>query len=88
MSCAVHSQAGEARRELLEHDLGLQPRERGAEAEVDAVAEREVFVGVLAVQVDRVGVVEDGVVAVRRAQQQEQVGVFRAGRCRRRAPGT
>ena len=71
-----HSQVREALGEFFEDDLGLEPRERGAEAEVDAVAEREVLVGVGAVEVDRVGVAEDGLVTVRGPEQEQQVRVL------------
>src|SRR5262249_11113829 len=41
-------QPGEAPRELLERQRGFEPPERGADAEVDAAAERERAAGVLA----------------------------------------
>ena len=54
-----------AAEELADRDLGLQPRERGAEAVVDALAVADVLV-VRAFEVESVGVLEPFRVAVRR----------------------
>ena len=54
----------EARQQLAEERFELHPREVRAEAEVDADAEREVLVGVLAVDVEAERIREDAVVAV------------------------
>src|SRR5690349_8854397 len=55
----VHEpQAGQRRRELLQHDAGLQPRQRGAEAVVRAVAEREVLGGLAPPDVEALGIGE------------------------------
>jgi len=51
-------QVGQPLRQKLERDAGLQPGKRRPEAEVDAVAERYVFAGVLAADVQGVGVFE------------------------------
>ncbi len=59
------SHVGEALQHLVERDPALEPGQRGAEAEVDAVAEREVVVD-LAVDVEAVAVGELAVVAVAR----------------------
>src|SRR5215213_11172940 len=59
-------EVGQPLREQLECDAGLQPGERRAEAEVDAVAESYVLVRVLAADVERIRVLEDAVVAVGR----------------------
>ena len=56
---------GEALQHLVERDPSLEPRERGAEAEVEAVAEAQVMVD-RAVDVEAVAVGEVPVVAVRR----------------------
>src|SRR5262245_3265138 len=58
--------------ELLEGDARLEAGERGAEAEVHAAAEGEVLARVAA-QVEAVGVREDALVAVRRADQQQHL---------------
>ena len=57
--------------ELLERDAGLEPGDGVAEAVVDAVAERVVRPGALAGDVEPVGVVEDGLVVVRRPEQHQ-----------------
>ena len=55
---------------LVECDAALEPRERRAEAEVDAVAEGEVMID-LAVDVEAVGIGEFALVAIRRAVEQQ-----------------
>ena len=66
---------GSAAVELLQHDTGLQPRERGAEAVVRAVAEREVLAGFAPSDVEAVGVGEHLGIAVGGADGDEHVGV-------------
>src|SRR5215204_5732441 len=53
-------EVGQPLREPLECDAGLQPGERRAEAEVDAVAERYVLVRVLAADVERIRDLDPG----------------------------
>src|ERR1700756_2887050 len=64
--------------ELTDRDLDLQPRERTAEADVDALAEAEVLV-VGALEVQLVGVLEPLWVTVRRAVGQEDRRALRDG---------
>ena len=59
---------GEPLQHLFERDAALEPGQRGAEAEVDAVAEREVLAD-LAVDVEPVAVGVAPVVAVRRRRR-------------------
>ena len=62
----------EAPRELLERERGFEAAERGADAEVDAAAERERAAGVRALGVERVRVGEDvGVAAGGREPEEE-----------------
>ena len=58
------AQAGVAGEDVGEGDLGLEPGERGAEAVVDAVAERDVPGSVRTADVEPVGVGEDTGIAV------------------------
>src|SRR5262245_9739841 len=60
----------EAREEPSQGERHLGPRERGAGAEMDAVAERAVRVRVPA-EVESLGIVEDGGIAVRRGEAGE-----------------
>src|SRR5215212_10452377 len=61
---ALHQpQAREAPRQLLERELRLELAERRPDAEVDALAEREVALRVRAAQVEHVGLREHGRVA-------------------------
>src|SRR4029450_6656237 len=69
---------GESLQDLLERHATLQARERGAEAEVDSVSERE-GLAVRAVDVERVAVREPSVVAVGRADEHEDRGALRNG---------
>jgi len=62
--------AREQREELSQRNCCLQPGERGAEAEVDAVAERQVAM-IVAAHIEAVGVGEHCLVAVGRAEQQQ-----------------
>src|SRR4051794_18832092 len=61
---------GEALQHLVECDPSFESRQRGAEAEVDAVPEGEVMVD-LAVDVEGVAVVEPAVIAVRGAVEEQ-----------------
>src|SRR6516162_2857004 len=67
--------------ELAHRDLHLQPRQRTAETEVDAVALAEVLV-VRALEVDFVGVREPVRVAVARGVHQDDRRALRDGRLR------
>ena len=69
---------GDPPQQLLEHHADLEARERRAEAEVRPEPERDVVV-VLAEHVERVRLVEHGLVAVRRAVHQQDL-VARADR--------
>src|SRR6478609_9692907 len=60
---------GEALQDLVERDPPFEAGQRGAEAEVDAVPEREVVID-LAMDVERVAVVEPAVVAVGRSVEE------------------
>ena len=66
--------AGDARQQLAQRDLRLEPRQRRADAVVDAHAEGDVAV-VPAIEEELVGPREDGLVAVGRAQEDEEPGV-------------
>ena len=79
---------GEALQHLVERDPAFEARERGAEAEVDAVPEREVLAD-LAVDVEAVGVVEAALVAVRRRRRgtASRCPRERSGRTARRPRG-
>src|SRR5215207_307423 len=72
-------EVGQPLREQLECDAGLQPGERRAEAEVDAVAERYVLVRVLAADVERIRVLEDALVAGGRAAPRDNRGIASQG---------
>src|SRR3954449_8271514 len=69
---ADQAQPREAAGELLERELRLELAERGADAEVDPLAEREVALGVRACGVEAVRVVEHGRVAPGRREPQGQ----------------
>src|SRR5205823_7588923 len=62
----------------------LDPRQRRADADVDAAAEPDVLIGVRPGDVEGIGIVEDARVAVRRAEQQRDL---RAARDRLAADG-
>ena len=75
------SHSGKRLEHLVERDAALEPGERGAEAEVDAVAEREVLAD-LAVDVEAVGVGVAALVTVGGADEEQH----RAARRERSAP--
>ena len=64
--CGVYRKAEvrEFLSEPLEYDPALQPAKRRTEAEVDAVAECDLAVDISAVDVEAVGIVENGRVAI------------------------
>src|SRR5580765_2910922 len=64
-----HVPLGEPRQHLIQRDAAFEARERRAEAEVDAVPEREVLVD-LAVDVEAIGILEVALVAVRGADEE------------------
>ena len=64
---------GEPAHERPDCDRALEPRERCAEAEVVPAPEGDVAVGVLATEVEPVGLVELLGVAVRGAEQRDEV---------------
>src|SRR3954451_17158759 len=66
------AQPREAARQLLERELRLELAERGPDAEVDPLAEREVALGVRARGVEAVRLLEHGRVAAGRREPQEQ----------------
>ena len=70
------SHSGNRFEDLVERDAAFEAGERGAEAEVDAVAEREVLADV-AMDVEPVAVGEAAVVAVRRADQEHHHAALR-----------
>ena len=72
---------GEAVQQLVEAHATFEPREVGAEAEVEALAEREVL-DVVAVDVVDVGVGVAARVAVGRREQQQDRAAGRAPWCR------
>ena len=72
-----------ARRPAPQARLQLDPRERRADADVDAAAEADVLGGVRAADVEAVGIGEDAWVAVGRAEEQRDL---RAAGDRRRRP--
>ena len=61
---------GEARQHLVERDAPFEARQRGAEAEVDAVTEGETLLD-LAMDVEAVAAGETTVIAVRRADEED-----------------
>ena len=63
----------EHREQLFERDARLEPRQRGAEAVVDAVTERDVTRGV-APNVELIGGAPAALVAIRRTEQQQDLG--------------
>src|ERR1700693_2719750 len=63
--------AGRTTEELLEADAHLEPRERGAEAHVDAVTEGEMMPRPGAIDVVDVGTIPDAFVAVGGSEQQQ-----------------
>jgi len=71
------AQAGVAASEFGHGDLGFQLAQVRAQAEVQALAERQVPVGVGAVQVKFIGPVERGGVPAGRGQPEEQLGASR-----------
>lgn len=77
-SVDVDLPVGEPREELLERDAGLHASERGTEAEVDAVSERQDLADV-AVDIEPIGVLPATLVTVPGAQQQEDRAPLRNG---------
>src|SRR3954454_2905220 len=74
--------------DALEHDAHLHPGEPGAEARVATPGEGEVLLGVLALDIEALGVREPALVVVGRAERDEQLRAFPSRLKRSSLPGT
>src|SRR5262249_55565023 len=71
------AQAGKACAQFLQHDARLKASQRRAQAIMGSEPEGEVLLGVLPMDVEMLGVLEDRGIVVRRAEQQKQIRVGR-----------